>query len=156
VTDAVPLLEQAVQQTENLKVFFRYSLWLAWLGEAYLLAGRPDDAFNLAQRAVEHARLHKESGHQACGFRLLGEIASQGPQLDVEKAEAAYHDALQLADALDMRPLQGHCQLGLGVLYQRVDRPTQAKAELTAAEALFRSLGMTFWAARAEATLATI
>ena len=91
VTDAVSLLEQAVQQTEDLKVFFRYSLWLAWLGEAYLLAGHPDDGLHLAQRAVEHARLHKELGHLAYSFRLLGEIASQGPQPDVEKAEAAYH-----------------------------------------------------------------
>jgi hypothetical protein len=126
------------------------------LGEAYLLAGRPDDAFDLAQRAVAHARLHKEPGHQAYGFRLLGEIASHGPQPAVERAEAAYRDALMLADALGMRPLQGHCQLGLGVLYQRVNRPAQAKAELTAAAALFRSLGMTFWAIRAEAMLATI
>jgi hypothetical protein len=87
---------------------------------------------------------------------LLGEIASHGPQPDVEKAEAAYGDALRLADALGMRPLQGHCQLGLGVLYQRVDRQAQAKAELTAAAALFRSRGMTFWAVCAEAILATI
>jgi tetratricopeptide (TPR) repeat protein len=155
VADAVSLLEQAVQQTEALRVFFRYALWLAWLGEAYLLAGRPDDAFDLARRAVEHGRRHKEPGHQAYGFRLLGTIASHGPEPDVEKAEAAYHDALKLADALGMRPLRGHCQLGLGVLYQRVDRPAQAKADLTAAVALFRSLGMTFWALRAEAMLAT-
>jgi tetratricopeptide (TPR) repeat protein len=156
VGDGLSLLEHAVQQTEELKVFFRYALWLAWLGEAYLLAGRPDDAFGLAQRAVEHARRHKESGHQAYGIRLLGKVASHGPQPDVEKAEAAYNDALELAETLGMRPLQGHCQLGLGALYQRVERPVHAKAELTAAEALFRSLGMAYWAARAEATLATI
>jgi hypothetical protein len=75
---------------------------------------------------------------------------------DVERAEAAYRDALVLADALGMRPIQRHCQLGLGGLYQRVDRPAQAKAELTAVAAPFRSLGMTFWAIRAEAMLATI
>jgi class 3 adenylate cyclase len=152
--DAVSLLEQAVQQTEALKVFFRYALWLAWWGEAYLLAGRIDKAFDLAQRAVEHARIHKEPGHQAYGFRLFGEIAAQGPRPDVEKAEAAYRQALMLADALGMRPLQAHCQFGVGVLYHRSDQPEQAKAELVAAERLFRSLGMTFWAERTQAVLA--
>ena len=42
VGDGVALLEQALRQAEALKVVYRYALWLAWLGEAYLLAGLQD------------------------------------------------------------------------------------------------------------------
>jgi tetratricopeptide (TPR) repeat protein len=156
VDEAVPLLEQAVRQTEALNVFFRYALWLAWLGEAYLLAGRTDNAFDLAQRAVEHARIHKEPGHQAYGFRLLGEIAMHRDPLEIESAEAHYQQALTLAAALGMRPLQAHCYLGLGKLYAAIGRCDDARAELSAAIELYRAMDMTFWLPEAEAALAEV
>ena len=65
-------------------------------------------------------------------------------QPDVEKAEAAYQQALTLADPLGMRPLRAHCQLGLGP-FTSGRSARQAKAELSAAEALFRSMEMTLW-----------
>ena len=55
-----------------------------------------------------------------------------------------------------MRPLQAHCHLGLGTLYVRTDRPEPARAALTAAIELYRSMGMTFWLPQAEAALAQI
>jgi hypothetical protein len=53
-----------------------------------------------------------------------------------------------------MRPLQAHCHRGLGSLYAKTARPEQARAELTTAMDLYRTMEMTFWLPQAEATLA--
>ena len=71
-------------------------------------------------------------------------------------AEAHYRQALALADELGMRPLQAHCHLGLGTLYAKIDRREQARAELSAAIALYRAMDMTFWLPQAEAALAQV
>ena len=52
-----------------------------------------------------------------------------------------------------MRPLQAHCHRGLGTLYAKTGRQEQARAELSAAIALYRSMDMTFWLPEAEAAL---
>jgi hypothetical protein len=55
-----------------------------------------------------------------------------------------------------MRPLVAHCHLGLGTMYANLDHPEQARAELSAAIELYRSMEMTFWLPQAEALLAQI
>jgi tetratricopeptide (TPR) repeat protein len=130
------------------------SLRVAYLSEAYLLAGRMDDAIRFARRALDLSRNHKERGNEAWALRLLGEIASHPDPPDVEIAEAHYRQALALAYELGMRPLQAHCHLGLGSLYSKVSRREEARAELAAATELYRSMDMTFWLPPAEATLA--
>ena len=55
-----------------------------------------------------------------------------------------------------MRPLVAHCGLGLGQLYRRIGRREQAWVELCAALEMYRALDMGFWAARAEAELASV
>ena len=87
---------------------------MAHLGEAYLLAGRIEDASQQAQQALERSRDLKQRGHEAYALRLLGEIAAQRQPPDVESAAAAYRQAMTLADELGMRPLAAHCHLGLG------------------------------------------
>jgi tetratricopeptide (TPR) repeat protein len=75
-----------------------------------------------------------------------------------ENAQAVhyYQQALTLTDELGMRPLMAHCHLGLGLLYSRIERREQARAELSTALTLLRSMGMTFWLPQAEAALATV
>ncbi|MBI4390781.1 MAG: hypothetical protein HY575_02770 [candidate division NC10 bacterium] len=55
-----------------------------------------------------------------------------------------------------MRPLVAHCHLGLGALYPKVARLEQARAELSSAVELFRSMEMTLWLSQAEAALAKV
>lgn len=74
--------------------------------------------------------------------------------LDMELAEAHYRQALALADELGMRPLLARCHYGLGILYTQIGRPEQARAELSVAIELYRTMEMTFWLPQAEATLA--
>ena len=55
-----------------------------------------------------------------------------------------------------MRPLQAHCHHGLGRLYATLGQQEQARVELSAAIALYRSMDMTFWLPQAEAALAQV
>ena len=55
---------------------------------------------------------------------------------------------------LRMAPLLTHGHLGLGSLYARNGRPQEARAEPSAAIALFSAMGMTFWLHHAKAALA--
>jgi tetratricopeptide (TPR) repeat protein len=119
LAEALPLLEQAVEQSAATKHMSFYPLFVAHLGEAYLLAGRIADASQQARHALERSRDLKQRGHEAYALRLLGEIAAQRQPPDAEAAEAAYRQAMTLADELGMRPLTAHCHLGLGTLYAR-------------------------------------
>jgi tetratricopeptide (TPR) repeat protein len=154
VAEALPLLEQALEQATSEKRLGEQALRVAALSEALLLAGRTGDAFQTAQRALDLSRTHKERGHEAWALRLLGEIAAQRNPPDGENAEASYRQALALAGEHRMRPLMAHCHLGLGTLYTRAGQREQACAELSRALALYRALDMTFWLSRAEAALA--
>jgi hypothetical protein len=78
------------------------------------------------------------------------------PPPDAVQAEAHYQQALALAEALGMRPLQAHCHLGLGTLYTTTDQRQQARAALTTAIDLYRAMDMTFWLPQAEAALAQV
>jgi hypothetical protein len=53
-----------------------------------------------------------------------------------------------------MRPLQAHCHRGLGRLYAETGQREQARAELSAASEMYRSLAMTLWRPQVEAALA--
>ena len=63
---------------------------IAWLGEAYLLAGRLGrGAATLARPALELARGHSERGNEAWALRLLGEIAAHRDPLDAASGRGA-------------------------------------------------------------------
>jgi len=153
VADAVPLLVQAMEQSSATGAYYEALCGLS-LGEAHVLAGRLEEAYALAEHTLAHAHAHRERGHQAYAIRLLGEIAAHRDPLEVASAEAHYREALALAEELGMRPLQAHCHRGLGTLYGRVGRAQQARAELSTAIALYRTMEMTFWLPQAEAALA--
>jgi tetratricopeptide (TPR) repeat protein len=153
LAEALPLLEQAVGQCATTKNMLFYPLFVTHLGEASLLAGRFADAGQQAQYALERSRDLKQRSHEAYALRLLGAIAAQRQPPDAEAATAAYRHAMTLADELTMRPLAAHCHSGLGTLYAQTGRRAPARAELTAAIALYRVMDMTFWLPQAEAAL---
>jgi class 3 adenylate cyclase/tetratricopeptide (TPR) repeat protein len=155
VTEALPLLEQAVQQGSAIRAVYQ-ALWVAGLGESYRQAGQLEKARHWAGRALEHSRAHRERGHQAWALRLLAEVAAQHESPEVEQAEAHYRQALALAEELGMRPLQAHCHRGLGTLYHTRGRLEPAQAALAAAITLYRAMDMTLWLPQAEAALAQV
>jgi tetratricopeptide (TPR) repeat protein len=156
VADAVPLLTQAMEQTTARETVAFPALCNLPLGEAQLLADCLEEAHALAQGALILARKHQEHGNQAYALRLLGEIAAHRDPPETEQAKAHYRQALALAEELGMRPLQAHCHRGLGTLYATLGQREQARAALTMAIEMYRSMDMTFWLPQAEAALAQV
>jgi tetratricopeptide (TPR) repeat protein len=154
VAEALPLLEQAEQRGATMGTMGGQSLWVGYVSEAYLVAGRMQEAVQLAGRALALARAHKERGHEAWALRLLGGIAAHQDPPEAEPAALHYRQAL--AEELGMRPLQAHCHLGLGTLHVKAGQREQAHVQLSTAIELYRAMDMTFWLPQAEAALAQV
>jgi class 3 adenylate cyclase/tetratricopeptide (TPR) repeat protein len=149
VTDALTTLEQVGETTE-------LPITSLTCEEAYLRAGCVEEAQQQTQRELAKARQRHMRGQEARALWLLGEIAMRRDPPDVASAEVHYQQALALAEALGMRPLQAHCHLGLGTLYATTDQRQQARAELSTAVEMYRAMAMTLWLPQAEAALAQI
>jgi class 3 adenylate cyclase/tetratricopeptide (TPR) repeat protein len=150
VTEALRQLEQSTAKMG------RSRSQLLHVNEVYLLAGRLEEVIPRARQALELYQECKERGSQAWAHRLLGEIASQHDPPAVEPAETHYRQACAIAKELEMRPLLGHCHLGLGILYGKIGQLELAHAELSAAIELFQAMEMMFWQTRAEAALSKV
>ena len=155
VADAVALLERAVEQSEGMRLGGWHSRVLTGLGLSYVLAGRAAEGLQAIRRALGLAREHKERGHEAWSLRILGEVPLRS-ELAVPEAEDNLQRALSLATELEMRPLMGHCRLGLGRWYARIGRAADAEEHLRAGLALFRQLDMRFWATQTGTALARL
>jgi tetratricopeptide (TPR) repeat protein len=129
---------------------------VAQLSEAYLRAGRLEEARQRAAQALDLVRQYQVRGGEAWALRLLGDIYAHHDPPSVELAETTYREALSLAEELGMRPLVAHCHLGLGTLYATIGQPEPAHAELSTAIDLYRAMDMTFWLPKAEAALAQV
>jgi len=156
VAEALPLLEQAEQRNASMESLSGQSLRVGYVSEAYLLAGRLEEAVQFARRALDLSHAHKERGHEAWALRLLAEIAAHQDPPEIEPAVHYYLQALTLAEELGMRPLVAHCHLGLGTLHSRIGRVDQSRIDLAAAIALYRAMEMTFWLPQAEAALVQV
>jgi class 3 adenylate cyclase/tetratricopeptide (TPR) repeat protein len=153
VSEALPLLEQSVSTDA---VGYMSSAVRVWLSEAYLRLGRLDEALALVLRGLEVCRTQGQRGEQAWALQLLGEIYAHRQPPEAELAEAAYREALALAEELGMRPLQAHCHLGLGTLYAKIGQQEQACTQLATAVEMYRGMEMTFWLPQTEAALAQV
>jgi len=153
VIEGLALLQQALTTIESTGPAGDLSLVLVYHGEACLLADRLEEALVSAGRALTLARERGQRGYEAYALRLLGEIAIHHDRPEIDEAADHLSQALALATELGMRPLVGHCYLGLGKLYRRTgDRP-KADEYLTTATTMYREMGMRFWLERAEAEL---
>ncbi|HEX2276087.1 MAG TPA: AAA family ATPase [Candidatus Tectomicrobia bacterium] len=131
-------------------------LWVAWLSEVCRLAGRGEEAWQHARRALDLARQLKDRGDEAVALHQLGAVHAHADRPDVAQAEAHYQQALALAEELGMRPLVAHCHQGLGTLYAATDQREQAQTALSTAIELYRAMDMAFWLPETEAALAQV
>jgi len=153
VAAGLALVEQGVEQQVARGRPRQRARSIADLSEAYLLAGRLEDARQRAAQALDHARQYKQRGNQARALWLLGESTARHELPEVEPAETHYRQALALAEELGMRPLQAHCHRGLGTLYAQTGQRELARTALSTAIALYRSMDMRCWLPQAETTL---
>lgn len=156
VTAALQLLEQAVERADRMGIRAYQARRLAWLGEAYLLAGRMVEALECAERALTLARELQEPSSEGQVLWLRAAIATHHVPPQHEAAETAYRQAQAIAEAYGLRPLLAHCHFGLGTLYEMLDQPQPAHRELSLAAELFRSMDMAFWRRRTEAALTCV
>jgi class 3 adenylate cyclase/tetratricopeptide (TPR) repeat protein len=154
LTVGLPLLEEAGSNADRLAsggtgLYERASI-VAWLSDAYLLAGRVDRALDEARRAYELADRSKQRAKAAHTLFALGEAQAAGSTEDVAYAENYFLRALELATALGMRPMCAHCHLGLARLYRRLGRADDERHHYDEATREYRTLQMEFWLQRAE------
>jgi len=151
---AIALLESAVEQAATRKMLFAQPLRMGWLAHACARVGRVADAGRLASEALDLARRNGERGHEVWIHGIIGEVAARA--LDARGAERAYRAAIELGDALGMRPRVALGHLGLGRLYRRTGRPVEARRHLETALAFLRPAAMELWLTEAEAELSAV
>jgi hypothetical protein len=120
---------------------------------AYLLGGRLDAAASEAERGLAMVAERRARGYRAPLLRIQPEVAVRREPTRLDGAAARLQEALALAAELSMRPEIARCRMSLARLHRRRGETTVADEHLAAAVSLFRELGATFWAERAEAEL---
>jgi class 3 adenylate cyclase/tetratricopeptide (TPR) repeat protein len=154
LAEALPLLEDTVRSEVSISAMGSgLAVRMSRLAEAYLRAGRADEALTHARSAVELSKKHQERANEATALRILGEIMALGDPVDTTSARRHYADSLALAEELGMRPLVAHCHLGLAKLYRRIGTRQQAKEHLTLALTMYREMDIRFWLQEAEALM---
>ena len=155
VSEGVALLEEAAAQSAAMRLMPTHAWNVTMLAEAYLFAGRREDAARDVQRGLAMARAHKQRWLEAEGLRILGEILASAERPDMEAARADFEEAARIARDLDLRPLLGRCLLASGRLARRAGGGG-AREYLSQAAALFSEMGMRSWLERAEAEMRTL
>jgi class 3 adenylate cyclase/tetratricopeptide (TPR) repeat protein len=150
IDEAIALLERAAAEAASMSRLSGHSLRFTHLGEAYLVAGRTDQALATAVKALELAQKHKEIGYQAWALRLLGDIKARQKEPNLGEAVQALTQSLSIAAALGMRPLVAHCHVALAAVDWQMGNRDAAEEHFRAASNMFQEMGMTFWRERAE------
>jgi class 3 adenylate cyclase/tetratricopeptide (TPR) repeat protein len=138
------LLEEASSVTIRTGALRGHAHRVTWLSEVCRLTGHGEEAWQHARQALDIARQQKARGDEAFALHQLGVVQTHADPPDATPAEAHYQQALALAEELGMRPPVAHCHLGLGRLYGQTGRGEQARAALTTAIDLYRTMDMTF------------
>jgi tetratricopeptide (TPR) repeat protein len=143
LADGLSLLEQAVQATVQRGAV--HALRIAHLAEAHFLAGDAQKARELATRALEAARTRGERAHEAYALRVLGRAMTETSS---PEAERHLRSAVELADALGMRPLAAQARLDLALVYKQQGMIAARDATIAEAACLLEAMAMRDWLAR--------
>jgi tetratricopeptide (TPR) repeat protein len=154
--DALPILMNAVDPQILEASIFPSIYPITVLAETYRLMGQTDKARQTAEEALQ---IFRQTGERCFGAWALYEMAviqSENNSKQIEEAPHTYQLAIDLAEELNMKPLQAHCHLKFGQHYAKIGKTDLARSEFLNAIELYRSLGMAFWLPMAEARLSEI
>src|SRR5215510_13019234 len=145
-TEGLALLDRAVRRARFMSISAGRARFMAYLAEGHLLIGQVAEARRWAVDALQYAREHRESGHEAIVLRLLGDVvAREGGGGSRQVPQALYREALALACKLEMRPLVALCHLSLGILLAEDSRGKQGGDNLAQASEMLRQMNMKVW-----------
>jgi DNA-binding SARP family transcriptional activator/tetratricopeptide (TPR) repeat protein len=146
IDEGMHMLEQAIAVFDRMRHHMGLSLFLVPLAAACVQAGQTDKARVMAGRALDLARDYEHRLGEAGALHVL----ARADMRDGHPALALRHyaDALALAEAQGMRPLAARCHHGLGEVYQSLRKQSKANDSLNIAAAMYRDMGMHFWAER--------
>ena len=139
VDEGVDVLEEARVLYERIGLGLFRSLVGLQLGEAYLLAGRSEDALTTTKEGLALAQKRGERGHEAYGLRILGDILAVD---DADAAMTTYQDAKALAETLGLRPLVAMNTLRIGRLLERSGQTDEGAIHIDIAESMAADMGM--------------
>jgi tetratricopeptide (TPR) repeat protein len=146
---AVPTLEEAIQLADRVRSLQWRQYFRTWLGEAYLLAGRTDQARDVLGPTLGVCR---EIGY-ALGIGLAQQVLGRVAHAEraLPEAEQRLAEALRTLDAIQARFEAGRtCLFQAALAGARGDRDA-AVASLQEAHARFSALGVPRYVERAEA-----
>ena len=143
--EAMPLLKDGVHLSEVLDVKAYLALWTLHWAEGLMAAGEDERAREMARHALDLAGSHKERGHQAWAWRLLGDLASRRGAPALAEAEAHYREALGIAEELRMQPVVAHAKLGLGRVMRLAGDRARAEEYVVTAFMSFRGMDVPYW-----------
>ena len=138
LAEAIPVLEQAVEEALRYRSRQVQSWFKAFLGEAYRLDQQLDKAQQLASQGYELASSIQHGWGTALAQRTLGRIAhSRG---NLAEAGALLQEALDTFASIHARFEAGRTHLDLAALAHTQGNQERATAQLTQAQALFTAL----------------
>jgi len=155
MSEAEELLPGAAEQAVERGMTLTCSLYLAWLAELHLRAGRVVEALREGNRALAVARKHGEEGDEGWVLCLLAEVHKCCDRDGILESKRYYLEALSRATLHHMRPLAAQCHLGLGQLLARLGAAQQAREHFDTAVQMFREMGMQYWLEKAQLTQKT-
>lgn len=155
---AEALLSATVEQARSQSLMALHGWCVAALGLTRLLDGAPDVALILLGQTLEFAQRQGYRPLQVHALRLLGlaEAAKGADPAAGIKAEASFRNAVELAQAIGMRPELAYCHRGLAELQAGTGRHREARAQLAAAIEAYDFSSIASGAAQARAMLAAL
>src|SRR5262245_58870950 len=147
------LLEEALEEASATQVVYGHTSLLIAQAETKLEAGRIEESARTASGALPLARERGERGDEGWLAAALGAVALRRRPPQLEEALARFDEAIAIARAHAMRPLEARALAGLGEAHLLAGRPQEARVSFVEAVALFRSMAMHRWLGPAEALL---
>jgi class 3 adenylate cyclase/tetratricopeptide (TPR) repeat protein len=153
---ALSILKEAVEPHKSNISAVPTTYPLTALAEVYYLKGQTEKAIHNLEIAFDSVKQKGERGFGAWALYNLAKIQSQGDSELVQQATQSFRQAKEQAAELGMRPLIAHCHNGLGHVYIKKGKASEARSELETAMDLYRSMAMDFWLPQVQSTFKEI
>ncbi len=153
---AVELSEKGLKMHTDLGMPFWRSMCHWFRSYVCFEHGAIAEARRQAEIALEFSLENNERVWQGLSRIWLGRVLDKADAAQIEAAEQEILQGISLFEELGLRPFACRGYLWLGEVYAESGRREEALETLKKAEAIFREMGMDYWLAKAQETLARL